>query len=85
MAEGDPIRIIPYRGVDDDCGSLGFTVATISGGSDQRAFKAQPPFIPLCVHWQGQVVFDLDHVINIEQSTHSMRIAPSYTSGAAMC
>ena len=22
MAEGDPIRIIPYRGVDDDCGSL---------------------------------------------------------------
>ena len=22
MAEGDPIRIIPHRGVDDDCGSL---------------------------------------------------------------
>ena len=22
MAEGDPIRIIPNRGVDDDCGSL---------------------------------------------------------------
>jgi hypothetical protein len=22
MAEGDPIRIIPQRGVDDDCGSL---------------------------------------------------------------
>jgi hypothetical protein len=22
MAEGDPVRIIPHRGVDDDCGSL---------------------------------------------------------------
>jgi hypothetical protein len=22
MAEGDPIRIIPHRGVDDDCGSF---------------------------------------------------------------
>ena len=22
MAEGDPIRIIPHRGVDDDCGSV---------------------------------------------------------------
>jgi hypothetical protein len=22
MAEGDPIRIIPHSGVDDDCGSL---------------------------------------------------------------
>jgi hypothetical protein len=22
MAEDDPIRIIPHRGVDDDCGSL---------------------------------------------------------------
>jgi hypothetical protein len=22
MTEGDPIRIIPHRGVDDDCGSL---------------------------------------------------------------
>jgi hypothetical protein len=22
MAEGDPIRIIPHRGVDDDCGSI---------------------------------------------------------------
>lgn len=22
MAEGDPIRIVPHRGVDDDCGSL---------------------------------------------------------------
>ena len=22
MAEGDPIRIIPHRGVDDNCGSL---------------------------------------------------------------
>ena len=22
MAEGDPIRIIPHRSVDDDCGSL---------------------------------------------------------------
>lgn len=22
MAEGDPIRIIPHRGVDDDCGNL---------------------------------------------------------------
>jgi hypothetical protein len=22
MAEGDPIRIIPHRGVDHDCGSL---------------------------------------------------------------
>jgi hypothetical protein len=22
MAEGDPIRIIPHRGIDDDCGSL---------------------------------------------------------------
>jgi hypothetical protein len=21
MAEGDPVRIIPHRGVDDDCGS----------------------------------------------------------------
>jgi hypothetical protein len=21
MAEGDPIRIIPHRGVDDDCGA----------------------------------------------------------------
>jgi hypothetical protein len=21
MAEGDPIRIIPHRGVDDDCGN----------------------------------------------------------------
>jgi hypothetical protein len=27
------------------------------------------------VHWHEQVVFDLDHLINIEQSTHSMRIA----------
>jgi hypothetical protein len=22
MAEGDPVRIIPNRGIDDDCGSL---------------------------------------------------------------
>ena len=22
MAEGDPVRIIPHRGIDDDCGSL---------------------------------------------------------------
>ena len=22
MAEGDPVRIIPHRGVDDDCGNL---------------------------------------------------------------
>jgi hypothetical protein len=22
MAEGDPVRIIPHRGVDDDCGSV---------------------------------------------------------------
>jgi len=22
MAEGDPVRIIPHRGVDEDCGSI---------------------------------------------------------------
>ena len=32
MAEGDPVRIIPHRGIDDDCGSLevGFADGRVS-------------------------------------------------------
>ncbi|TPQ42708.1 hypothetical protein C2U70_01010 [Bradyrhizobium guangdongense] len=36
MAEGDPIRIIPHRGVDDDCGS--FEVWFADGRKSVRFF-----------------------------------------------
>ena len=40
MAEGDPIRIIPHRGVDDDCGS--FEVWFADGRKSVRFYWDNP-------------------------------------------
>jgi hypothetical protein len=55
MPEGDPIRIIPHRGVDDDCGSL------------EVWFADESPAVRF--YWDNQVSRRLDpHTLTREQA-----------------
>jgi hypothetical protein len=73
MAEGDPIRIIPHRGVDDDCGSLEVWFA--DGPKSVKVQLGQPCLAP--------VERQHPHEQAIEKATANVGRAASFLSASS--